>query len=64
VVYGEKETYQVTDSWAMGRFDSSDIYGHIEENKTYSFHVIGIRVPILSHYRNIMSFKEATIQGA
>lgn len=58
VIYGEKATYQITDSWLKGRFDSSDMYGHIQENHSYEFHVIGKRIPILSHYQNIMEYKE------
>lgn len=54
LVHGQNETYQITDSWLKGRFNSSDVYGHILDGHTYTFHVIGIRVPILSHYRNIM----------
>lgn len=58
VVYGENATYQITDSWLRGRFDSSDVYGHIKEDHTYEFNVIGKRIPILSHYQNIMEFRE------
>jgi hypothetical protein len=61
VIYGQNETYQVTDSWIKNRFNSSDLYGHIEKDKTYEFHTIGLRVPILSHYPNIMSAKEEGI---
>jgi len=58
VVYGQNSTYQITDSWLKGRFNSSDIYGHIQKDTTYEFHVIGKRVPILSHYQNIIDYRE------
>lgn len=58
VVYGQNATYQITDSWLKGRFNSSDLYGHIQEGTSYEFHVIGRRVQIISHYQNIMDYKE------
>jgi len=58
LIYGNNETYQDTDSLWLGKFNSSDLYGHIQTGHTYQFTVIGWRVPFLSWYRNIISDKE------
>lgn len=55
---GEINTYEVTDSWVAGRFNSSDVYGSIEVGKTYKFNVGGSRVPLFSWYPNIYGFEE------
>jgi hypothetical protein len=58
LVYGQNETYKITDMWLKKRFDSSDVYGRIAVGHTYNLHVIGMRIPILSEYRNILDAKE------
>src|SRR2546423_1704016 len=55
LVFGKKETYQDTDSLFYWKFNSSDVYGQIQSGRTYTFKVIGWRVPFLSWYRNIIS---------
>ncbi len=53
LVFGEKETYQNTDSIWRGKFDSSDMYGEIGEDECYEFKVQGWRIKYFSWYRNI-----------
>lgn len=52
-------TYEVTDSLWAGRWDSSDVYGQIEEGVTYDVTVQGYRVPFFSMYPNIIEIEEA-----
>lgn len=54
----EVRVFQITDSFSHGRFNSSDLYGSIEENKTYVFTVYGYRTEYLSEYENILSAVE------
>ena len=60
LVFTDQDTYEITDSLFMGRFDSSDLYGKIEIGKTYEFEIGGKRVHILSWYPNIYQAKEVT----
>lgn len=54
---GESQTFEITDSLLMWRWDSSDVYGKIERNKTYEFTVRGSRWQIMSFYPNIYDVK-------
>ena len=56
LIYCQNETFQMTDAKFIGRFNSSDDYKFVEPGQTYDFHVIGMRVPVVSHYRNILSY--------
>jgi len=58
LIFTEKETFENTDSIAFFKFNSSDIYGRIDEGKTYRAKVSGIRVPFFSWYRNIIEIQE------
>jgi hypothetical protein len=58
LVFTKTETFENTDRWSIGKFNSSDLHGSIEVNKTYTATVVGGRVPELSWYRNIISIKE------
>ncbi len=49
---------EVTDSLLKWRFNSSDVWGNIEVDKTYSFEVGGSRLGIFSWYPNIYSYEE------
>lgn len=54
LVFTEFETFKVADSWMLGRFDSSNVYGRIREGETYEFRVRGWRMPFFSQYQNIV----------
>lgn len=55
---GHIKVVQNTDSLFKGKFNSSDIYADIKVGKTYHFDVYGFRIPFLSKYENIDSYKE------
>lgn len=62
LIFGEDENgdvyvFENTDSLLRLKFNSSDIYGKIKEGDTYTFTVIGLRIPILSKYENIIEIK-------
>lgn len=59
LIYTKEATYEITDSWLYGRFDSSDLYGKIEVGKTYKVTVGGTRVHLLSVYPCIHEVSEA-----
>lgn len=58
---GEVRVFQITDSYSHARFDSSDLYGSLEEGKTYLFTVYGYRTEYLSEYENILSAEEISL---
>ena len=51
---GETVVFENTDTLIRGKFNSSDIYGQIELEQTYTFTVIGFRFPLFSIYENII----------
>ena len=64
LVFAGSDVYEITDAvYVIGdaaqmRFDSSDLYGSIDVGDTYDIHTVGLRVPFLSWYPNIMSASE------
>lgn len=54
---GEVRVFENTDNILRFKFNSSDIYGMLEEGNTYKVNVIGWRVPFLSWYENILSIE-------
>ena len=58
LIFTKDETFENTDRLLMWKFNSSDIYGAIKPNQSYQAKVVGLRVPFLSWYRNIVSIKE------
>jgi hypothetical protein len=55
LIFTSGGTFKDTDSLVAGKFASSDLYGQIQTGQTYTFHVRGYRIPILSEYPNILS---------
>lgn len=55
---GQDYVFENTDSLFRGKFNSSDVYGSIEKDKTYEVTVVGYRVQFLSWYENIIKYKE------
>lgn len=58
-VYTTCGTFVVEDSWFLMRFDSADLYGSIEQHKTYDFEIGGYRNGFLSMFPNIIKFRES-----
>lgn len=55
---GEPLVLENTDNTIRFKFNSSDIYAALKEGETYEVTVIGFRVPYMSWYENIISYKE------
>ena len=62
LIFDNQDVYEITDAiYIIGsdagaaRFNSSDIYGYMQEGQTYNVHTVGMRVPLLSWYPNIIS---------
>jgi len=58
LIYTDVSEYKITDQFFYGKFNSSNLYGKLEIGKTYEFEIRGFRIPILSMYPNIKSYKE------
>lgn len=41
-----------------GNFNSSDWYGQINKDSTYTFYTVGYRIGIMSSYPNIVKFEK------
>ena len=54
---GNIATFEITDSWIVGRLNSSDVYAAIEVGNTYTFTIGGSRNELLSWYPNIYEYK-------
>jgi len=54
LVYTTDETFENTDTWMYGKFNSSDFQGRLIPDKTYKVRVVGWRIPFFSTYRNIV----------
>ncbi len=58
LVFTDSETFKNTDELIFFKFNSSDVYGQLEEGRTYQFRVVGWRIPFLSTYRNVLAIEE------
>lgn len=58
MVFTKDEVFENSDSAWHGKYNSSDFYNELSVGKTYKFTVYGYRIPIMSSYRNIISFEE------
>lgn len=57
LVFTDGEVFEDVDTMLFWKFDSSDIYGHLNEGQTYRAKVNGWRIPFLSAYRNIITIE-------
>ena len=48
LVFTDEGTFSLSDSLIYGRWRSSDIYGRLKTERTYSFDVAGWRLPFFS----------------
>lgn len=53
---GSSSVYENEDSWAYGKFNSSDYLMGLEVGKSYHFFTVGFRVPFFSAYPNIIRY--------
>jgi len=58
LIYTEAGTLKLEDELLYGNFNSSDWYGQIRQDSTYSFETIGYRIGYLSEYPNIVKFNK------
>jgi len=54
----EGEVFENTDALFHGKWDSADLYGHLDEGSRYEVTVYGWRIPFLSTYRNIIEAEQ------
>ena len=58
LVFTENETFENTDELFLFKFNSSDLHGKMQPGDTYKAQVVGVRMPIFSSYRNIISVEK------
>ena len=58
LIYTDNGTYEITDSLAYWRWDSSDLYGKMKVGHTYECKICGWRIPFFSTYKNIIEATE------
>lgn len=57
LIYTEAGPLKLEDELLYGNFNSSDWYGQIRKDSTYTFHTVGYRIGYLSEYPNIVKFE-------
>lgn len=57
LVYTDKGTMKLEDDMFRGNFYSSDVYGKIKQDSTYTFKTSGYRIGWMSSYPNIIEVK-------
>ncbi len=62
LIFTDKTTFSVEDTWIHWRWDSSDFYGKIQIGKTYDAKVQGWRVPFMSWYQNLIIVTEVSTE--
>ena len=58
LIYTEAGTLKLEDEILYGNFNSSDWYGEIRKDSTYTFHTVGYRIGFVSEYPNIVNFEK------
>lgn len=57
LVYTDKGTFKLEDDLFRGNFYSSDVYGKLRQDSTYTFKTSGYRIGFVSSYPNIIEVK-------
>jgi len=57
LVYTDKGTLKLEDDLFRGNFYSSDVYGKLRQDSTYTFKTAGYRIGYMSSYPNIIEVK-------
>jgi hypothetical protein len=57
LVYTDKGTLKLEDDLFRGNFYSSDVYGKLKQDSTYTFKTSGYRIGFVSSYPNIIEVK-------
>jgi hypothetical protein len=58
LIFTEAGALKLEDELLYGNFNSSDRYGQIQQDSTYTFHTIGYRIGFMSEYPNIVKFEK------
>lgn len=58
LIYTEAGPLKLEDELWYGNFNSSDWYGQIRQDSTYTFETVGYRIGYLSEYPNIVKFSK------
>ncbi len=58
LVFTDKKVFKNEDSWAYFKFDSSDLYGKLQEGHCYDLKANWWRNNLFSLYENIITAKE------
>ena len=58
LIYTEAGPLKLEDDLLYGNFNSSDWYGQIRKDSTYTFETIGYRIGFMSSYPNIVKFQK------
>ena len=58
LIYTEDGVYENVDSILRMQFNSADVYGQLQNGRTYICDTYGWRVPFFSMYPNIVSCRE------
>lgn len=59
LIFTSRGVYKNTDNLLFLKFNSSDLYGQLIEGRTYRCEINGLRIPLLSTYKNLIKCKEA-----
>lgn len=57
LIFTDKGTYKLEDDLVYGNFRSSDWYGQLRQDSTYTFELIGYRIGYVSEYQTIVGYK-------
>ena len=63
LIFTDGETLTDNNCLILGKWGSSESYGNIQTGHTYIFTVYGWRIPVISRYRNIISYEEVKGKG-
>jgi len=58
LIYTEAGPLKLEDDFFYSNFNSSDWYGQIRKDSTYTFETIGYRIGFMSSYPNIVKFQK------
>ena len=58
LIFTEAGPLKLEDNLIYGNFNSSDWYGQLSKDSTYTFHTIGYRIGYLSSYPIIVKFEK------
>ena len=58
LIFTDDEVFCIEDTMTHRRYNSSDVYNHVEEGATYIATVAGHRRPYWSMYRNILALEK------